>query len=259
MRISDGSSASCGRRAWLSTVAQTTPGAAGETARPMRPTSAPAGKPEPSTVTRAHVAPPSSERQMAEPGPASRKSQARRRARPRRGVEAVRIRGVEDEVDGAGVGLARGVEGERPRRAAVAGDEDAALASGGVERPDGGDPGRVGVRRVEADAADVVAVVEPEVRPRLAAVGALVDAGAGVGRAAGVALARPGPDRRAVALGVAPVHGDVAHRHAGLLVEERLEAGARRSGSPTARQRRRRRRRSSGRRACLRCRPRARS
>ena len=146
------------------------------------------------------------------------------RARPRRGVDARRVGRVEEDVDGARVVVE--AEHALPRPAAVVGPVDAALSVRRVQVADGGHERHVRVVAVDDHAPDVVRLVEPEVRPRLAAVGRLVDAGAGVGRPRRVRLAGADPDGRPVALGVAPVDGDVADRDLGHVVEERREGAA---------------------------------
>src|SRR6185503_12811293 len=93
---------------------------------------------------------------------------------PERGVDRPRIAGLEGEVDRASV-LVR-AENLFPVRAAVARAEHAALSVGPVGVAEGGDVDEVGVRRIDEDAADLLAVAEPGVDPGAAAVGGLVHA-----------------------------------------------------------------------------------
>src|SRR5690606_26877652 len=119
-------------------------------------------------------------------------------ALPGGGVEGVRATRVQREVHDA-----RGVvdeEGLRPRLAAVRRAVDAAVGVGGVELPLGRHPDDGGVRGVDEDAADGAGLLQPEVLPRLAAVGGAEYALAAVGdgAAAAVDLAGADVDRRRV-------------------------------------------------------------
>ena len=145
-------------------------------------------------------------------------------ARPRAGIQPRRVAGVADEVDGAGLVVHE--QRPLPGRAAVRRAVDAALGVGRVEVTDGRDRRHVRVGWVEEDATDVVRLLQPEVRPRRAAVGAPVDARAGVRRPRRVGLAGAHPQRRPVALRVRPVDRHVADGEGRHLVEERREAGA---------------------------------
>src|SRR6185295_8106845 len=93
---------------------------------------------------------------------------------PERGVDRARVAGLEGEVDGAGVLVLE--EHLLPMRAAVARPEDAALGVGTVGVAESGDVDEIGVRRVDEDAADLLAVAQADVRPGLAAVRGLIDA-----------------------------------------------------------------------------------
>ncbi len=89
-------------------------------------------------------------------------------------VEDAGVARVEGEVDRARL-VAR-EEDLLPAAAAVPGAEDPALPVGSERVAERGDVHQVGVAGVDADLADVTAVGQPHVRPRLAAVGRLVDA-----------------------------------------------------------------------------------
>ena len=118
---------------------------------------------------------------------------------PLGGVDAVRIDRVDRHVDDAGV-RRRAEVGRQDRRPVVAAVDravEAALAAGRVDRAGRCDEDNVRVGRVDRDPADHARVLEPDVRPRCAVVGRLVDAVADVGDAAagGVRLAGAGPER----------------------------------------------------------------
>src|SRR5260370_40482785 len=81
----------------------------------------------------------------------------RRNARgPQRGVNRLRIRGIESEVGGAGVFIF--VENFLESLAAVGGAEDAALGVGTVGMPFGGDENAVGIFRVDENRRDLLRV-----------------------------------------------------------------------------------------------------
>ena len=109
-------------------------------------------------------------------------------------VEHVRVLAAHHEIDDARLV----VDEERllPRLAAVLGHEQAALGVGREEVAHRGDVDDVRVLRMDEDARDVVRVAQAHVRPRLARVGRLVDAVAGVRAARLVGLAGADPDRR---------------------------------------------------------------
>src|SRR5262249_27353534 len=109
-----------------------------------------------------------------------------------------------------------------PRLAAVDGAVKPALLVRPPEVPDRGDEGDVRVLRVDGDAADVVRVLQPAARPRLAAVGALVDALAPAHRVPRVALAGADVDHLWLAL----ADGDRAGALGRQRVGNRLEAGS---------------------------------
>src|SRR6185436_8656292 len=94
--------------------------------------------------------------------------------RPERGVDDVRVSGLEREVDRAGARVR--AEDLLPARAAIARAKDAALRVRGVRMPERGDVDDVRVARMDDDAADLLRVVEADVRPRLPAVARLVHA-----------------------------------------------------------------------------------
>src|SRR6185295_1253662 len=111
---------------------------------------------------------------------------------PERRDQPVRIARVERQVGGS----RPLVEIERPPPAlpAVLRAVDAALATVAPERTERGHPGDLGVGRMEHDARDPFARGQPEPGPGGAAVDRAVDAVAGRGRVADVALAGPRPD-----------------------------------------------------------------
>ncbi len=93
---------------------------------------------------------------------------------PDGGVEDARVGGVHGQVDGAGA--VADVEHLLPARAAVARAEDAALLVGAEDVAEGGDVDHVGIRRVDADAADLAGLAQADVAPAVAGVGRAVDA-----------------------------------------------------------------------------------
>src|SRR5204862_4044963 len=95
-------------------------------------------------------------------------------ALPQGGQESVRLGRVYDEVDDAGAVVL--VQDLVPGLAAVARLVDAAVLVGAVQAAEGADVDGVRVLRVDDDLADLVGLLEADVRPGLAAVGALVDA-----------------------------------------------------------------------------------
>ncbi len=134
---------------------------------------------------------------------------------PHAGEELLRVRGVDRQV--AGAGLLVDVEDLLPGLPAVRGLEDAALRVLPPLAPQGGDPGDVGIGRMEDDAGDVLGAVEPHVGPGLAGVERAVDAVADRGAVAQVPLAGAHPDDVRVPL----EDGDGADRVHRLVVEDR--------------------------------------
>ena len=132
-----------------------------------------------------------------------------------RGVEDVRVRGV--ELDRRDARVLGDLEDERPGLAAVRGLVEAALAARRPERPLGRDEDDVRIARVDQDPADVLGLREPHVRPGLAAVRAPVDAVAEADVAPADVLARAHPD----GLRVRRVERDAADRVRRLGVEHR--------------------------------------
>ena len=132
-----------------------------------------------------------------------------------RGVDDVRVRRV--ELDAGDAGVLVDLERDRPGGAAIRRLVEPAFAAGRPERPFGGDVDDVRVARVDEDARDVLGLAQTHVRPRLAAVQALVDAVADADVAAADVLTRADPDR----VRVGRVERDAADRVGGLAVEDR--------------------------------------
>ena len=131
---------------------------------------------------------------------------------PGGGVEGVGVGGVHPQVDDPCIFA--DVERFGPGLPAISGFINAAFLVGGVEVPQGGDPGGLRVVGMQHDAANVVAFGQAKVLPGLAAIGAFINAGPGIRRAAGVVLARADPDDI-----LAPVDGDVPDGHHHFLVK----------------------------------------
>ncbi len=139
------------------------------------------------------------------------------------GVEDLRVPGIDDQVRRADRPFTvLHVERLGPCLAAVGRLEDAPLGVPGVEVTEGGDVHRVGELRIDDDAADVVRVLQPHVRPGLAAVGRLVDTVAPVGAARGGRLAGADPHD----VWIRGSHGDVTDRDDRLVVEDRRPRNA---------------------------------
>jgi hypothetical protein len=145
-----------------------------------------------------------------------------------RGEHAVGIRGVDADVDEAGVGI--DVVLALPGLATVLAAVEPALLVGAVERARGGDEDDLRVRRVHRDAADVIGARETDVGEGLAAVGRLVDAVAEVRAALVVRLTGADIER----VGCRRRDRDVADREGLLVGEERAEARALVLGLPDA-------------------------
>ncbi len=111
---------------------------------------------------------------------------------PHGGVENARILGIHRQVDAAGRVV--DVEDLAPRHSAVGGFENAALGVRLEHVSHGGCVDDVGIARIDGDLGDHVRVAKPGIRPRLAGVGRLVDAVAGVEIAANVGFAGAGVD-----------------------------------------------------------------
>jgi hypothetical protein len=141
-------------------------------------------------------------------------------ALPARGDQHVRIARVEHQVRHTGVFVDR--QHPRPRLAAVGRLVQPAVAPFFPERPLGGHVNRVRVARVDDDLADVLARLQSDVRPRLAAVGALVHAVA-VGHAP-LAVVLPRPDPHHVR--VLGVEYHAPDRERAFAVEDGRERGA---------------------------------
>jgi hypothetical protein len=148
-------------------------GSVGAMPMPIRPRpSAGVGRPSPIGC---HVVPPSVERKS----PAAWSVVTvlvLPRALPRSpedGVDGLRVRRIEREVDRPGVLVA--VEDLLERLPAVDRAEDAALRVGAVRMAENRDEEAIGILRIHEDRADLPAVGEPEMRPGLSAVGRFVD------------------------------------------------------------------------------------
>ena len=111
-----------------------------------------------------------------------------------RGIEHVGILRIHHHVGDAGVG-ADGQDG-LPGLAAVGRLVEAAVAAGVPQRADRAHVDDVRVARIDEDVLDVLGVLEPHPRPRLAGVGRLVDAVAVADAALVVVLARRRARRR---------------------------------------------------------------
>ena len=96
---------------------------------------------------------------------------------PEHGVHDVGVRGIEGDVDAAGVLVL--VEHLLEGLAAVGGAEEAALRVGAVRMAQHRDEQAVRVARIDDDLRNLLAVAQAQVRPGLAGVGGLVDAVAG--------------------------------------------------------------------------------
>ncbi len=131
---------------------------------------------------------------LVEPALGTAADQLSDRAAPliRRGVEDVGVLRIHRDVGDAGVGADR--QHRLPRLAAVGRLVEAAVAAGAPQRADGADVDDVGVARIDEDVLDVLGVLEPHARPRLAGIGRLVDAVAEADAALVVVLARAEPD-----------------------------------------------------------------
>ena len=101
---------------------------------------------------------------------------------PESRVHDLRIRRIDHHLDGTDVLVL--VEHLLPRLAAIDRLEDAALGTRRVQMPDRRHEHDVRILRVHRDSADVLRVVEPDVRPCLASVGRLVHAVAEASRVA---------------------------------------------------------------------------
>ena len=82
-------------------------------------------------------------------------------------------------------------------------------------------PGGIRVIGVQEDAANVVGLRQAEVCPGFALIGTFVNAGACIGRAAGIDFSRAYPDGAGF-----PVHCDVSNRHDHFLFKQRRERKA---------------------------------
>ncbi len=141
------------------------------------------------------------------------------RALPGGGVQHVGVGRINHQIDGAGVFVDE--QHLLPGLAAVGSLVHAALLVGRIQVSEHGHPQGVGIIGMQHDATDVMALAEAHVLPRFAVVGALPDAGTRIARAAGVHLARAGPDDAPL-----PVYGNVAQRHHCLVVEQWREGDA---------------------------------
>jgi hypothetical protein len=124
---------------------------------------------------------------------------------PEAGVEHARIGRVHGEIDRAGVGTAR--EDLLPGGAAVGGAIDAAHFVRPPEMAERGDVHDVGILGMDAHRADGLAILQPDIAPRLAAVDGFVDAVAVGGIAAHAGFAHAHVDHVGVGIG----HRDGAH------------------------------------------------
>ena len=143
--------------------------------RPMRP-SWPEGSPPPSFC---HVSPPSDVLKIALPGPLSMSRQGRRCLSY---IAAYRTAGdsrFDHEIDRARFVVH--IKDALPRATAVDGAKNAALGVLRKKMSHRGDVDAVRVPRIDHDSRDVMRIGQPHELPRLAAIGGLEDAAAGIG------------------------------------------------------------------------------
>ena len=114
-------------------------------------------------------------------------------------INNVRVRRIQGHVHHARVGV--NLQDSRPCLAAVGGFVKATFLVWSPEVPEGRYVHGVVLSRVDGDLADVVGVLEPHVRPGLAAVGGLIDAVSPGGTVAVIGFARSHPDEIGVGLG----------------------------------------------------------
>ncbi len=143
-------------------------------------------------------------------------------------VQDVGVRRV--HLGGGDTRVLRNGERHRPGLAAVGRLVEASVPSRRPERSLGRDEHDRRVSRVDQDAGDVLGVLQPHVRPRLAAVQALVDAVAVADVAPAHVLAGADPD----GFGIRRVERDAPDRVRRLIVEDRRPGGARVPGLPHA-------------------------
>ena len=147
---------------------------------------------------------------------------------PHRRVDRLRVAGLERKVDRAGRVVV--AEHALPRCAAVARAEHAAFGVRSVRMTERRDEHRVRIGGIDDDPADLLAVVEADARPRMAAVARAVHAGAlrDVRAHVGFARADVNDVRRRRR------DGDRADRADRLLIEDRLPRAPRVGGFPDA-------------------------
>ena len=133
----------------------------------------------------------------------------------RGGIQDVRVRRV--HLGRRHARVLRDLERDHPRLPAVSGLVEAALAARRPQRPLRGGIHDERVARIDQDAGDVLRVLEPHVRPRLAAVQALVDAVA----VAHVAPAHVFAGAHPHGLGIGRVQRDAPNRVRALRIEDR--------------------------------------
>jgi hypothetical protein len=149
------------------------------------------------------------------PWAASHKAEAATLALVHRGVHGAPV-GVERDIDGAGDVVAG--ENLLPRGPAVGGAVDPTIVVRSPQVPQRRDKDRVGVPRVDHHAPDVVRLLEPHVRPRLATVERPVDPVSPRGTLAIVGLPGPHPHDP----GIARRDGNVTDRRAAsVAIEDR--------------------------------------
>ena len=144
------------------------------------------------------------------------------------GIDHIRMAGIQHHVRDAGVGI----DGKHglPGLAAVGGLVEPPVATLLPERALGGHVDHLAVPGIHQDLGNVLAGLQPQVLPVLAAIQAAVDAVAVGHGALAVVLAGAHPHH----VGVPGIDGDAANGEGGLLVEDRLPGGACVDGLPEA-------------------------
>src|SRR5919106_4809094 len=143
-----------------------------------------------------------------------------------RGIDHLRVGGIEFEVGDAGVLV--DLERRGPGGAAIGGAVDAALPARRPKRPLGGHENTIAVARVHQDAADVLRPGEAHPLPGAAGVAAAVDPVSPADMAPTDVLAGADPDD----VGVGGVESDLADRIGRLVFENGRPGGARVGGLP---------------------------
>src|SRR5580704_8178284 len=153
----------------------------------------------------------------------------RRAARlPQRGVNGLLIAGFKREVDGAGVFVFE--KDALPRLAAIIRAENTALGICSVGMAQGCDEQTIGIVGIDQDATDLACILEADVRPRLPAVGRLVQAISARNRRAHVGFARANVNH----VMIGSCNGDGADRSDRLRIKNRIPSPARVIGFPHA-------------------------